>query len=137
MLISITEISNLTGADRRRIRSLLADLEATKEHAARCAMSPGEALPRLYVRDDGDFDLTSERARLAHFQANAAQLTAKHLEGSLIPIEQVADVVGDEYANVRAKLLAIPAKAAPQVVGLSTVAIRTRLDDLIRSAWRS
>lgn len=82
----------------------------------------------------GDLDAQVERARLLHFQANKAEMEAKQLAGSLIPIEQVADVVGEEYANVRAKLLAIPTKAAPQVVGLSTVATRAKLDEMVCEA---
>lgn len=82
---------------------------------------------------DGDtYDLTQERARLAHHQANKAALEAEAFSGKLVPIESVADVVGEEYANVRAKLLAIPTKAAPQIVGLSTIATKARLDDLVR-----
>lgn len=131
---SLSELSNLTGIDRRRIGRCLVDLQPEKGPKGSLLYDSVQALPLLYLTPgDGDtYDLTQERARLAHHQANKAALEAKQLEGSLIPIEAVADTVGDEYANVRAKLLAIPARAAPQVVGLSTVATRTKLDDLIR-----
>ena len=93
------------------------------------------ALPALYLPGDCDsFDLTAERARLAHHQANKAALEADQLAGSLIEIEAVADIVGEEYANARSRLLAIPSRAAPQVIGLSIVAVKTLLDDLIFEA---
>ena len=95
-----------------------------------------EALPQLYLSpgDADSFDLTAERARLAHHQANRAELEANLLAGSLIQIEAVADVVGEEYANARSRLLAIPSRAAPQVIGLSIVAVKALLDDMIFEA---
>ena len=54
--------------------------------------------------------------------------------GSLIEIEAVASVVGQEYATVRSKLMAIPSRAAPQVIGLSIVAVKALLDDMIFEA---
>jgi len=61
-------------------------------------------------------------------------LEAERLAGSLIEIEAVAAVVGTEYATVRSRLLAISTRAAPQVIGLSIVAVKALLDDLIFEA---
>jgi hypothetical protein len=136
MKLSISELSNLTGMDRRRIGRALTDLRPEKGPKGALLYESTEALPSLYLSpDDGDtYDLTQERARLAHHQANKAALEAQELRGALIAIEQVAEVVGDEYANVRAKLLALPTKAAPVLVGLSTMAIKRALDDLVSEA---
>jgi hypothetical protein len=133
---SISELSHLTGMDRRRIRAALCDLPASKGAKGALMFETIEALPLLYLQPgDGDtFDLTTERARLAHHQANRAELEADLLAGSLIEIEAVADVVGQEYLNVRSKLLAIPSKAAPQVIGLSIAAAKALLDDMIFEA---
>jgi len=130
---SISELSHLTGFDRRRIRAALCDLPASKGAKGALLYETIEALPLLYLQPgDGDtFDLTDERARLAHHQANRAELEANLLAGSLIQIEAVADVVGEEYANARSRLLAIPSRAAPQVIGLSIVAVKALLDDMI------
>lgn len=131
---SISELNLLTGIDRRRIARCLQDLAPETGPKGALLYESTEALPLLYLQPGaGDsFDLTAERARLAHHQANKAALEAEQLKGALIAVEDVADTVGEEYANVRAKLLGIPTRAAPMVVGLSTVAIRTKLDDLIR-----
>ena len=133
---SISELSHLTGFDRRRIRAALCDLPASKGAKGALLYETIEALPLLYLQPgDGDtFDLTDERARLAHHQANRAELEAKVFAGSLIEIESAADIVGEEYANVRSRLLGIPSRAAPQLIGLSIVAVKTLLDALIFEA---
>ena len=133
---SISELSHLTGMDRRRIRGLLCDMPASKGAKGALMFESVEALPQLYLSpgDADSFDLTAERARLAHHQANRAELEANLLAGSLIQIEAVADVVGEEYANARSRLLAIPSRAAPQVIGLSIVAVKALLDDMIFEA---
>jgi len=122
--------------DRRRIRGLLCDMPASKGAKGALMFESVEALPQLYLSpgDADSFDLTAERARLAHHQANRAELEANLLAGSLIQIEAVADVVGEEYANARSRLLAIPSRAAPQVIGLSIVAVKALLDDMIFEA---
>ena len=133
---SISELSHLTGFDRRRIRAALCDMPSETGAKGALLYESTEALPQLYLSRGGadSFDLTAERARLAHHQANKAALEAEQLAGSLIEIEAVADIVGAEYANVRSKLLVIPSKAAPQVIGLSIAAAKALLDDMIFEA---
>ena len=133
---SISELSHLTGMDRRRIRGLLCDLPSETGPKGALLYESAEALPLLYLQPgDGDtFDLTDERARLAHHQANRAALEAEQLAGSLIEIEAVASVVGEEYSNVRSRLLAISTRAAPQVIGLSIVEVKALLDDMLFEA---
>ena len=122
--------------DRRRIRGLLCDMPASKGAKGALMFESVEALPQLYLSpgDADSFDLTSERARLAHHQANKAELEAAQVAGSLVEIEAVADLVGQEYANVRSKLLVIPSRAAPQLIGLSISAANGLLYDLICEA---
>ena len=136
MKLSITEISNLTGMDRRRIRAALCDLPSEKGSKSALLFESTAALRLLYLSpgDADTFDLTAERARLAHHQANKAELEAAQVAGSLIEIEAVADIVGEEYANVRSRLLGIPSRAAPQLIGLPIVAVKALLDDMIFEA---
>jgi len=133
---SLSELSLITGFDRRRIRAALCDMPSSKGPKGSVLYETVEALPPLYISpgDADSFDLTSERARLAHHQANKAELEAAQVAGSLIEIQAVADLVGEEYANVRSRLLAISTRAAPQVIGLSIVAVKAMLDDLIFEA---
>lgn len=120
MKVSITELHNLSGLDRRRVRAALADLRSEKGSKGALLFESREALPLLYIcpGPDDNLDLTRERARLAHFQANKTELEAAKLKGELIEVEEVADLVGQDYANVRAKLLSLPTKLAPELVSL-------------------
>ena len=133
---SISELSNLTGMDRRRIRKALVDLPSDKGKKGALLYESTDALPLLYILPgDGDtYDLTQERARLAHHQANKADLECEVLRANLIEVELVSDIIGGEYATVRAKLLAMPSKAAPLMVGLDTNAIHGQLQELINEA---
>ncbi len=53
-------------------------------------------------QSDGEFDLTSERARLAHYQANKTSLEEDVLKGDLIPSEQVLELLKGVISNARA-----------------------------------
>lgn len=63
-----------------------------------------------------DYDL--ERARLTHHQANKTELEEQVLRGKLIPYQTVERVWMDMVANFRARILAIPTKAAHQFLQL-------------------
>ncbi len=63
-----------------------------------------------------DYDLDKERARLAAAQANKAELELAKLQGELIPTDIVSRAWQKLCLEMRAKVLAIPVKAAPKVV---------------------
>ena len=80
----------------------------------------------------GKYDLTTERARLAHHQANEKQLQVKKLDGELIPAEQVLEMLQHVIANARAKLLALPSKATMIALSASDPAkIEYEIRDLV------
>ncbi|MEM8499943.1 MAG: hypothetical protein AAF542_18120 [Pseudomonadota bacterium] len=62
-----------------------------------------------------EYDLTQERARLAHWQATKAEKECAVMDGELIP----ADIIGEEWGSMisawRARARAIPSTVAPQV----------------------
>lgn len=60
----------------------------------------------------GDFDLTEERARLAHFQADKTELESEVLKGNLIPIDHVIEEWEKLAASFRARMLSLPTKAS-------------------------
>jgi phage terminase Nu1 subunit (DNA packaging protein) len=60
----------------------------------------------------GDYDLTTERARLANHQADEKELHVKILKGDLVPSEQVLKMLETVIGNARAKLLNLPVRAA-------------------------
>lgn len=82
----------------------------------------------------GEFDLTSERARLAHHQANIAALDEEVKKGTLIPAEQVKAKWIDIKSSVRAKLISLPTKVASSCAGKSEVDIESSARDIVYQA---
>jgi len=135
MLVSITELHNLTGQDRRRITKALANLKAKPGEKGAKLYESEAAIPLLYISEGGELDPQKERARLTHHQANIAALEEKELEGELVRRSSVVAEVSDAIANCRAKLLSLPSKMASVVAGMSSVAdIRGALQDNIHEA---
>lgn len=97
-----------------------------------------QEIGRLIEGDDGEFlDLNQERAKLARVQAHRQQLLLAKERGEAVAVEDVAGIVADQYSNVRARLLALPAKLAPVAHTADTVlAIRAVLDEGIHEALR-
>lgn len=75
---------------------------------------------------DGNGNVTTynEAAALEkHYKAQLARLEYEQKIGTLVPIENVAQEVETEYGRVRARLLAIPSKLAPDVALTDDVAM--------------
>lgn len=62
-------------------------------------------------------DLNSERARLSHHQANLAALNEQEARGDLLRAGDVAKAVDQVFGAVRARLLSLPAKLTPVILG--------------------
>ena len=83
----------------------------------------------------GELDLSNERARLAKEQADAKEMENAVERGDLVYIEDVAKRFEDGLTKVRAKLLAIPSKVAPECHAAATVVeVQSLIDDSIREA---
>lgn len=67
-------------------------------------------------------DLNEERTRLTKFQADRAELELQEKEGNLIDVDKVTQEWNDYVANVRSKLLAIPARLGHRVQAAETFA---------------
>lgn len=124
MKLSINKLAELTGLDRRRIKRCLEPLNPETEGRTLLYESR-DAIPLLYAVTgyEEHLDLTQERARLARFQGDKAELEAKRLKGELIDVNEAAEVIGAELANVRARLLSLPGKVAPELVGIDDLAV--------------
>lgn len=119
MLVSITELNNLTGLDRRRITKALADLNHKDGDKGAKLYHSEDAIPLLYLGGaDGKLDPNKERARLTHHQANIAALDEKEKSGELVRRSDVVAEVSEAVANCRAKLLTLPNKLATVVIGM-------------------
>ena len=133
---SISQLAELTGMDRRTVVRRLVDLP--KEVNGRShSYESKTALPILYghgKKDDESYDLTEERARLAHHQANIAALDEQVKEKTLIPAEVVKDAWQSIFANVRARVLSIPTTLAASCANASRDDVENKASELVRQA---
>jgi len=80
-------------------------------------------------------DLTAERARLAKEQADAQEMKNAVSRAELLGRADVTAVVTASFARVRARLLALPSKIAPLVLGMTSLAeIKEKISDAINEA---
>lgn len=70
-------------------------------------------------------ELNAERARLAHHQANKAELDERETRGELVRADDVVRSVSDAFRRVRARMLSMPTKLTPIVLG-STDAVEVK-----------
>lgn len=83
----------------------------------------------------GGTSIDAHKARLAAAMADKAEMKNAELRGELLPRAGVTQAVQSAFARVRARLLALPNKAAPQIVTLKEVVpIQEKLTDLIYEA---
>jgi phage terminase Nu1 subunit (DNA packaging protein) len=82
----------------------------------------------------GEHDLTEERARLAHHQANIAALDEQVKKKALIPFDVVVERWQEISANVRAKLISIPPQMAARCANSSKDEVERAAKDLIYQA---
>jgi phage terminase Nu1 subunit (DNA packaging protein) len=67
------------------------------------------------IGDTSALDIDEAKRRKLAAEAAIVELDLAKRRGEVIEVEEIAALVGDEYANVRAKLLSIPVKLAPLV----------------------
>ena len=84
---------------------------------------------------NGELDLGEERARLAKEQADAKEMENAVARGELVYIEDVATTVEKQFAKVRAKMLGVPTKVAPEAHACATVKeVQSLIDKAITEA---
>ena len=81
-----------------------------------------EQVVQQAMGDTASLDIDEARRRKLAAEAALVELDLSKRRGEVIEIEDVAGVVGDDYANVRAKSLALPTKLAPQLIGIEDTA---------------
>ena len=77
-------------------------------------------------------DLNAERARLAKEQANQTAMRNATARGELVPASSVDRTMISVFSRIRSKLLALPNKAAPRLVGIRNPAqVQALLTDYV------
>ncbi len=82
----------------------------------------------------GGDSLSRERARLASEQADRAARENRLASGEVIPRQDVVRVLTAAFSACRSRLLGIPTRAAPLVVGLPVNEVRAKLVDEVEDA---
>lgn len=97
---------------------------------------PGAGRKTDEERGAGDYaDYNRDRARREFHNANLAELEEMQKRGSLLPRDEMVAAYQGLVANCRAKLLSVPAKLAPQLLGVETMAeVEAILAESIREA---
>lgn len=67
------------------------------------------------VGDTSTLDIEEARRRKTAAEAAMVELDLAKRRGELVEIESIADIVGEEYTRLRARLLALPVKMAPMM----------------------
>lgn len=120
------QAAELAGLSARRLRQLAGDDDPPPVGAAGypCAEF-GVWLKRRNLEGigfdvDGEIcDYEAERARLTKAQADKAELELGKMKREMLPMQEVLEFWQMRLVAMRAKLLALPTKFAPLVIGLA------------------
>ena len=75
----------------------------------------------------GSKGLTAAKIRQASADAELKEIAFAEQKGELVPIEVVVKVYAENISNVRTKLLAMPTKIAPELVGKDLASIQAKI----------
>ena len=138
---SISRLADLSGKSRATVVKRLQPLKSTPDGPSLLYESQ-EALPLIFGLDkQSDLELSAERARLAHHQANKTSLEEASMREALIPADEVQEAWEGMIANARSSLLALPSKSAhlvmaadsfPQVEEILKDQVYEALDELAK-----
>lgn len=114
--LSINQLSELTGKDRRTIKDRLTGLSPHSEDKRGQYFDTHQALERIFEhkKTEGGIQrkLLQEELRIESARAEKIELEVKAMKGELVPIEDVIKSVEREYTFVRSQLRALPSKLA-------------------------
>nr|WP_132454210.1 hypothetical protein [Paraburkholderia sp. BL8N3] len=112
---------------------------ATGNKAVEVTKRPDESYEQAAVRvltaNGADMNLDEARRVKENYLALLNQLEYDQKSGAVVAVADVARAVGDEYAKVRTRLLAIPAEHAPRIQRLKTaIEVQDALQEIIVDA---
>lgn len=130
--VSSTVLSNLFGLTTRRIRQL--ENEGVIQKIARGKYSLQDNIKSYitYIKASADLkenkteavkiDYDEEHALLERRKREKIELELAAMRGTMHYSEDVERVMNDMLSNFKAKILALPSRAAPRLITLSTIA---------------
>ena len=123
MHLSISQLSELTGRDRRTVAGRLADVPHTAGERGAMLYASSEALPLIYAVDN----LEAARAAQARSQASLNAVREEDLRKQRIPIQIVLDTMDEIFQSIAATIKASKGKTL-------TIELINELFDKFRSA---
>ncbi len=140
-LWSLNALSIELARDRRSLARRLEDLTPDEQvqHAGRQIKRwrLRRVLAHLDAQTTTALDLNQERARLAKVQAEKIEYEVARLRGSLLDADAVERVLSRVIVDLRTRLLALPTKAAPLLMGCRTIPrLKDELERQIHDALR-
>ena len=113
--LSISQLSEVTGKDRRTISKRLANLQSQVGPKNAQLYKASEAIELLLTPENAKgLERKLQQAELDEKRARAekVQIEVARMRGELVSLEDVAKVVEKEYSIIRAQVRAIPSKMA-------------------------
>lgn len=111
-LVGTQQLAKLLDLTTARIQQLAAAGVLVKRGRGQFVLGEGVRNYVAFLRrrgsSSGGLDLRQERARLVRLQGDLAELELARERREVVPIDEVAGAVSEEYSAVRARLLAIP-----------------------------
>ena len=118
-LWSISALAVELGMDRRTIAKRIAHVKAAGETAAGKQYRLADvirAMTDAAAADKAPADYEDAKTRKMTADAVLAEIEVAKARGEVVEIDTMAAAVSEQYATVRARLLALPSKMAPLVV---------------------
>ena len=136
--LSTDRLAALLGVSPRTVQTLAKDGVIPKAERGRFPLAAVTAYCE-FIRSDarrGPADFQAERARLTRARADVAEIELAQRRGELLARDDVDQAMFGAFSRVRARLLAIPSKAAPLVAMSDTNAAGVVLRKEINAALR-
>lgn len=119
--VSVTTLAQFLNLTPRQVQNLANDGVIHKDARGEYEMAASiqsyiRYLQRSRQGNSGSDELLKIKTRKEEAKTRMAEMEVRRLEGELIPASDVAKAWTDMVAHLRAKMLALPAKLAPQLL---------------------
>ncbi len=136
-LVGVEQVAKILNITRRRVQQLVAEgmprAERGRYDLGACMAWYIRYLQRALERrelpteDGASGDIRRQRARLLRANADSAEMELAQKRGELIPIEVFRVEMGSMITTLRANLLNLPGRVAPQLEGENRAVIKHKL----------
>ncbi|WP_424138654.1 hypothetical protein [Roseomonas chloroacetimidivorans] len=144
-VISAATLGSIIGVSERRIRELRDEGVIPDDGAGRYVLGDAVRAYCAHIRpaagkaagggSEAAEDLDANRARESRLRGDRLELINAQLRAELVPAAEMEAVVGTVFDAVRGKMLAVPSRAAPVLVGEKTaLGIQDKLTEIVHDA---